>query len=215
MGKTENGPMGSASGKIGPLVYYKWKDKDCVRSRPRVNKKRKLSTEEKKNRGKFGYVQNFLSPLSSVIKLGFHNYKQNQTAFNSAMSYTLNNVVKPNDDGFYIDHSLFHISKGMESPLTGATLTYEDGILSCHWDYDKKNVKNAAYFRTLFIAIPEDQNLSVCGDVLNRDLKHRQEEMTIPASPDKDKLYHIHLGFVATDHSNQRIDSIYVGTVTA
>lgn len=215
MGKTENGPMGSASGKIGPLVYYKWKDKDCVRSRPRVNKKRKLSPEETKNRGKFGYVQNLLSTLSNVVRLGFHNYKQNQTAFNSAMSYTLNNAVQSDDDGFYIDHSLFHISKGIASPLTVATLTYEDGTLSCRWDYDPKTVKSAAFFRTLFIAIPDDRNLSICGDVLNRDLTHKQEEMAIPASPDKDKLYHIHLGFVTTDHSNQRIDSIYVGTVTA
>ncbi|WP_164109319.1 MULTISPECIES: DUF6266 family protein [Sphingobacterium] len=215
MGKTENGPMGSARGKVGPLVYYKWKDKDCVRSRPRVNKKRKLSTDEKKNRGKFGYTQKFLSILTEVLRLGFHNYSKNQTAFNSAMSYTLNNAVKSDDNGFYIDHSLFHISKGIGSPLTGATITYEDGILSCHWDYDPKTVNGDGFFRTLFIAIPEDPNLDVCGDILNKDLTHRQEDMIIPASPDKDKLYHIHLGFVATDHSNQRIDSIYVGTVTA
>ncbi|MDR2284971.1 MAG: DUF6266 family protein [Sphingobacterium sp.] len=182
MGRTENGPMGSASGKIGPLVYYKWKNIDCVRSRPKVNKNRKLSVDEKKNRGKFGFAQNFLSPLKAVLALGFHNYEQNRTAFNSAMSYTLHNVVQSDDDGFHIDHSLFHISKGMESPLTVATLTYEDSILSCHWDYDPKTVKNAAFFRTLFIAIPEDQNLTICGDVLNRDLTHKLEDMVIPAS---------------------------------
>lgn len=216
MGRTENGPMGSAKGKVGPLVYYKWKDKDCVRSRPRVNKKRKLSPEENKNRGKFRLAQNFLSPLSNVIRLGFHNYKQNQTAFNSAMSYTLNNAVQSDEDGFYIDHSLFHISKGIVSPLKEVTLTYEEGVVTCNWDYNPKIVRDLelTYFRSLFVAIPDSDKNSILGHTLDKTLEDKQEQIRL--SPNTNgEVYHIHLGFVAVDHSDRIIDSIYVGTVIA
>ncbi|MFD2553746.1 DUF6266 family protein [Sphingobacterium tabacisoli] len=216
MGRTENGPMGSASGKVGPLVYYRWKDKDCVRSIPRVNKKRKLSDDEKKNRGKFGLAQNFLSPLSAVVRLGFHNYKQNQTAFNSAMSYTLTNAVQSDDDGFYIDHSLFHISKGITSPLEDVTLAYEEGVVTCNWNYNPTIVRDLelASFRSLFVAIPDSDKNSILGHILNKKLEDKHEQIHISPSSNGE-VYHIHLGFVAVDHSDRIIDSIYVGTVIA
>lgn len=215
MGRTKNGPIGSASGKIGPLVFYKWKDKDCVRSRPKVNKNRELSVDEKKNRGKFGFAQNFLSPLKVALALGFHNYEPNRTAFNSAMSYTLHNAVQSDDDGFYIDHSLFHISKGITSPLKDVTLAYEEGVLTCNWDYNPTIVRDLELhsFRSLFVAIPDSNTNDIQGHTLHKTLLDKQEQMHI-SSGSNGKVYHIHLGFVAVDHSSRIVDSIYAGTVT-
>lgn len=215
MGRTNNGPMGSASGKVGPLVYYKWKGMDCVRSRPRVNKRRKLTDNEVKNRGKFAFAQKFLSSLTPFIRQGFHNYNENQTAFNAAMSYTLNNAVIDNQE-LEIDHSLLRISKGIISPLNSIILTHEEGILTCQWDYPADLIKdlNPGYFRTLLVAIPDDEKLQVTGDILNSSLSDKIERITIPSSLKGDNVYHIHIGFVATDHSNRKIDSSYIGRIT-
>lgn len=214
MGRTNNGPMGSASGKVGSLVFYKWKGIDCVRSRPRVNKRRKLTDSEVKNRGKFAFAQKFLSSLTPFIRQGFHNYNENQTAFNAAMSYTLNNAIIDND-GLQIDHSLLRISKGIASPLNNIILTYEEDKLTCEWDYPPELTKelNPGYFRTLLVAIPEEEKLDVTGDILNSSLSDKIERITVPPSLKSDTVYHIHIGFVATDHSNRKIDSSYIGYI--
>ncbi|MBE8720001.1 DUF6266 family protein [Sphingobacterium pedocola] len=215
MGRTKKGLNGSVVGKVGPHVFYQWKGIDCVRTRPRVNKNRKLSSDETKNRGKFAYVQRFLSNLTVALRLGFHNYKENQTAFNSAMSYTLTNAVRSDEEGFYIDHSALRISKGIPSPLNEVTLTYEDDILTCDWDYDKTIVTDLhlAGFRSLLLFMSDDE-LTFNGNILDKAMDDKKEQIRIPRINDVDTIYHVHLGFVATDHSSRRIDSVYIGTIT-
>lgn len=215
MGKTEQGASGSATGKVGPLVYYKWKGVDCVRTRPRVNKKRKLSDVEVKNRSKFRVAQHFLSHINPYIRQGFHNYKEKQTAFNAAMSYTLNNAIGTNENGFFIDYTLVCISKGIPSPLKEVKFTYEEGVLTCQWDYDEPVVRdlNPGFLRTLIAVIPENQNHNPAGDLLNKALTDKMEQIPITPSKHRNLVYHIYLGFVATDYSNRSVDSTYVGRV--
>ena len=215
MARTERGPMSSAHGVIGPLVYYKWKGKECVRTKPTVNKQRKLSQKEKTNRGKFGYAQQLLSRITPFIRLGFHNFNENQTAFNAAMSYTLKNAIFSNDTDFYIDHSQLRISKGIESPLYDIFLNYEKGIITCTWEYDLKtiNTSEVGEFRSILLILPEDQHEAVDGIIIGKALVAKGEQIQLLYSK-PNQLYHIHLGFVCIEHSNRKIESEYLGSIS-
>ncbi len=89
MARVNNGANGAPSGKVGAVVFCKWKDINYVRSLPKVKKRRKLSDSENKNRSKFAFTQTFLGQFTKFFRLGFQRYKENMTAFNAAMSYHL------------------------------------------------------------------------------------------------------------------------------
>ena len=214
MATTERGPMSSTHGVIGPLVYYKWKGIECVRTKPTVNKRRKLSINETKNRGKFAHVQKFLSRITPFIRQGFHNYNETQTAFNSAMSYNLKNAVDNTEEGnLYINHTNLRFCKGMESPLTDIALTVKNNVLVCTWNYDKTLIKEleAWEFRSLLLLIPENPTNSIDGVILGNALCEKEEQLNLLGCSHNEK-YHVHIAFVCIEHSNRKIDSTYAGT---
>jgi len=215
MARANNGINGSVSGKVGPNVFYKWKNIDCVRSQPRVNKNRKLSHEEVQNRGRFGCMQRFLSPLKELIRVGFHNYEENRTAFNSAMSYNLTHAIAADDDGLHIDHTNLRICKGLASLLTSTTITYQDGDLYCEWDFDRTLVSQLSvrHFRTVIAIIPDDASVNVCGDIIGNNLIDKSQNITM-TNKRSGCMYHVHIGFVSIDHSDRKIDSLYAGSFT-
>ncbi|MBR7508401.1 hypothetical protein KC216_21290, partial [Mycobacterium tuberculosis] len=82
MANVTQGVNGPPSGKVGPVVFCKWKEINYVRSLPRVNKKRALSEKEVNNRNKFGLMQPFFSPYTKVTRRGFSTHAKNRTAYN-------------------------------------------------------------------------------------------------------------------------------------
>lgn len=215
MGRTKKGANGSVSGKVGPHVFYKWKDIECVRTLPRVKKNRELSNGEVENRGRFGFTQRFLSLLKPFLRSGFHNYEENRTAFNSAMSYTLLHAVSLDDDGLHIDHDSLRICKGMESLITDVTFRYENGILHCQWEYDKDRVKKSesGNFRSVIALIPDLGKHWPAGQVIGNYLTDKAQSIT-GKDIEKGATYHVHIGFVSVDHSDRKMDSMYAGTFT-
>lgn len=214
MGRTEKGPLGTTVGTIGPLVYYKWKGMNCVRTKPKVNKQRKLSAAESNNREKFAYLQAFLSRITPFVRQGFHNYAENKTAFSSAMSYNLKHAMLQTAEGKWsIHHPTLKICKGTISPLTNIKLNYTDQMISCTWEYDKVVIDQleAADFRTIVLVVADDPADYVNGIVLGSYLHDNKEEIALPYI-EKNKTYHVHLAFVCVEHTDRKFDSTYLGT---
>ena len=59
-------------------------------------------------------MQQFLSPYTKVIRLGFSTSAKNMTAFNAAMSYNLHHAMQQDDEGFHIDYEKIAISPGIK-----------------------------------------------------------------------------------------------------
>lgn len=215
MARVKNGVNGNPSGTVGSVVFCKWKDITYVRSLPKVNKRRKITSKESKNRNKFGFTQNLLSPYTSIIRLGFHHYRESMTAFNAAMSYHLSHAILLDEDGIRINYEKFSISRGLEEAVTATSFEVDGTQLLIKWQLKNRDEfihHKWDHFRTLILLIPEDANNLPNGTLLGNHIDDLNDSLQLPIV-NKDSVYHLYLGFAATDGSNQSMNSVYVGQV--
>jgi hypothetical protein len=215
MANVTQGINGPPSGKVGAVVFCKWKEINYVRSLPRVNKRRPLSDKEVNNRNKFGLMQRFLSPYKKVIRLGFANYAKNMTAFNAAMSHNLQHAVQQDDDGFHIDYDQIAISRGLDTEITGASFQLQEENIHISWELKNSQKlldEDLTDFRTLVLLVPENPINASEGVLLENYIMDLQESIRIP-TPTRSDTYHLYLGFVATDGTNRSMNSRYLGNI--
>ena len=124
MGTYLKGILGSFSGKVGTVIGSKWNGISYMRS---------LSTPSGKDatpaqllqRARFGLVMGFVSPIRTLLNVGFKNESVGQTGVNAATTYLLNEAVIGDDPlTLVLDYSKVLFSKGS---LTGAAGTAVGG----------------------------------------------------------------------------------------
>ncbi|MGJ1414438.1 DUF6266 family protein [Sphingobacterium thalpophilum] len=216
MANVKHGINGPPSGKVGAVVFCKWKEINYVRSLPRVNKRRPLSDKEVNNRNKFGLMQQFLSPYKKIIRLGFANYTKNMTAYNAAMSYNLHHAMQKDDEGFHIDYEKIALSRGLDEEITGATFQLLNETIHITWELknsEKLLHEDLTDFRTLVLLIPENPINGSQGVLLNNYIMDLQESIQIPKLTRSD-TYHLYLGFIAADGTNRSMNSSYLGNIS-
>lgn len=125
MATIEEGILGGFSGKIGTVVGFHRYGKHFMRSRP--NRKKKFTGNELANQGKFKLVQEYLAPISDLVKVGFKDYFTPTGGYRGALSYTLKMAVVSDDAGVYVDPALFKISGGDLPPAADALVSLENG----------------------------------------------------------------------------------------
>ena len=102
MGIINHGILGGFSGKVGPIVGFRWKSNYYIRSRAaKVSNPR--TPKQQAQRGKFSTVFSFLKTIKPFIRLGYKEFSQEKSAFNSAMSYMLKKAVNSNGTEITID----------------------------------------------------------------------------------------------------------------
>ncbi|WP_343564553.1 DUF6266 family protein [Sphingobacterium sp.] len=217
MARVNNGANGAPSGKVGAVVFCKWKDITYVRSLPKVRKKRKLSDSEEKNRGKFGFTQTFLAPFTKFFRLGFQHYAENMTAFNAAMSYHLEHAVFMGAQGPAINYEKFAISRGLDDLIVSTSTEIVDHKLEIKWEPKiTKELLNHELtdFRAMVLLLPENSMDQSNGLLLGNSIEHRSQLIDLPKISES-SIFHVYLGFAATDGSNRSMNSVYVGKITA
>jgi len=215
MARVKNGVNGAPSGKVGAVVFCKWKGINYVRSLPKVKKRRKLSDSEVKNRSKFGFAQNFLSPYKKFFRLGFHHYGENMTAFNAAMSYHLEHAVKVDENGPFMDYGKFAISRGLEEAITAATVEIVDEKLHIRWQLKNRDElfqRELTDFKVIFLLLPETSMFYADSIFLGNNIIDLKETVVLP-KVNSPCTFHLYLGFVATDGSNRSMNSVYLGHI--
>lgn len=215
MANVKHGINGPPSGKVGAVVFCKWKEINYVRSLPRVNKRRPLSDKEVNNRNKFGLMQQFLGPYKKIIRLGFANYAKNMTAYNAAMSYNLQHAIQQDDDGFHINYDQIAISRGLDAEITGALFQLREENIHISWELknpQKLMDEDLTYFRTLVLLVPENPINASQGVLLENYITDLKESIRLPALTHSD-IYHLYLGFAASDGTNRSMNSCYLGNI--
>lgn len=112
MGTIKQGILGGFSGKVGTVIGGNWKGIDYMRGKAASvsNPKTEAQLDQ---RARFGAALKFLQPLTSFIRVGFKNYAVKMTAFNSAMSYNLNNALAGGYPDYFIDYASALVSRGV------------------------------------------------------------------------------------------------------
>lgn len=116
MGIINHGILGGFSGKVGPIVGFRWKSNYYIRSRAaKVSNPR--TPKQQAQRGKFSTVFSFLKTIKPFIRLGYKEFSQEKSAFNSAMSYMLKKAVNSNGTEITIDFNRALVSMGTLMPV--------------------------------------------------------------------------------------------------
>lgn len=135
MGTIKKGILGGFSGKVGTVVGSSWKGIDYIRSLP-TTVRNPRTPRQVDQRGKFATVISFLSKIAPIIRIGFKDFTDKQTAINAAMSYNLKNAVTGEAGVYEMDFPKVMISRGtLYKPVSGA-VQIVDGEVSIGWDLD-------------------------------------------------------------------------------
>ncbi len=206
MAKMDNGIFGGISGKVGDVVVVKWKNVEYVRSRPKVNDRK--SPAQIKQRDKFLLTMSFLKTMTPVIRIGFEGCaKENQSAFNAAMSYNMNNAIVSGTDGVELNFSMVMVSKGPLLPADGIFVNVDKGKLKYNWNLNLKENAN-----------PDDQAMIVAYNSVKSEAVYdinagKRSNLTaeiILPNGWKDDIVEAYIAFKKADNSIVS-DSFYAG----
>jgi len=214
MGKVINGVNGPVSGKIGNVVFCKWKGIDYIRSLPRLKKNRKPTASQAKQRSKFRFMQDMLSYMVPLVRLGFMNYAPNRTGHNSAMSYNLKEAVLQDDAGYKLHYEKFSFSKGSLPAPKDVKITLEGNILRFSWAdaKDEKELDNE-FNHTMLLLYPEDRR-HLAHTKQFGNYRHQEEDtLDVANLAGKEAKFHAYIAFFASDGSNNSSDSVYAGVI--
>ncbi|MFC6103960.1 DUF6266 family protein [Olivibacter domesticus] len=213
MGRVINGANGAISGKVGSVVFCKWKNIDYVRGLPRINRNRKATEEQGKQRSKFGYMQDILGSIVPLVRLGFMNYAPNRTGHNSAMSHNIKHAITETEAGLRVIPENFMISGGILPAPREASISQEGNDFIFKWAYDAINVdRSHAGDRTLLLItdFKESPNYTKSGGFRDQG----EDRLTMFREKYRSgTILHGYMAFFATDGSNNSSNSVYVGSI--
>jgi len=209
MGTIKQGILGGFSGKVGTVIGGNWKGIDYMRSKAASvsNPKTEAQLDQ---RARFGAALKFLQPLTSFIRVGFKNYAVKMTAFNSAMSYNLNNALDGAYPDYFIDYTRALVSRGSLpgafNPTVESTIA---GQVEFTWEDNSSDADaNVSDLVLLVVYNPSKQQaITVIGG--NSRTAGRQM-VTVPKAFSGDEVF----CFIAFQNANQSIlsNSTFVGT---
>ena len=208
MGTIKRGILGGFSGKVGTVVGASWKGIDYIRSIP-AKVRNPRTPDQVKQRTKFATVINFLTKITPVIKVGFKNYANKQTAFNAAVSYNLLNAVTGSKDDYKMDYSKVLVSRGsLYKPISGTT-KIEDDEVSVAWDVNYSGNGSYSDMSTILLFNP-DKNESI----IDAEVTDRAEGFASIAYKDQWKGDEIEIFLMFTSEDGKLVsDSLYLGQV--
>jgi hypothetical protein len=161
MGTIKKGILGGFSGKVGTVVGGNWKGIDYMRGKAASvsNPKTEAQLDQ---RARFSAALYFLQPLTAFLRVGFKNYAVRMTAFNSAMSYNLNNALT----GVYPDYSIDYASAlvargslpGALNPQVAMNSTTE---VEFSWNNNSNEAKAKGNDKVLVVVLNPAKQLAV------------------------------------------------------
>ncbi|WP_158796182.1 DUF6266 family protein [Pedobacter sp. L105] len=137
MATTKNGLLRGLSGKVGPIVVCKGKDKSIVKILPKkTTKAPKLP--QLSQRAIFKMVKQFIDQTQQVMRIGYYDYLHTERPLNAATAYHLKNAVIGVYPDFTMDAVKIKVSRdqgGLKQEFN-ATVSIDAGdILKVSWDF--------------------------------------------------------------------------------
>lgn len=210
MGKISKGILGGFSGKVGNVVGGNWKGIDYMRIKPSTvaNPQSKGQVDQ---RSRFSIALQFLQPMKEFIKVGFKNYAIKMTAFNSAMSYNVQNAVIGDYPEFEIDYASALLSRGgLAQALNANANAPAAGQVQFTWD-DNSDYGNAnATDKVMVLAYNPAKNEAIylTGAALRNS---GEQTLTVPNYFSGDVVL-TYIAFISEDGKNVS-NSTFVGGV--
>lgn len=211
MGKINQGILGGFSGKVGNVIGGNWKGIDYMRVKP-ASVANPQTEGQVDQRSKFSTVLKFLQPMNDFIKIGYKNYANKMTQFNSAMSYILKNAVAGAYPDFTIDYASALISRGsLAGILNGAATSSVAGAIEFTWNDNSSEGNAQTTDKTLILAYNKTKGEAIFvtdGAVRTSET----QTLTVPEDFSGDSV-ECFIAFISADGLSVA-NSKYVGSIT-
>lgn len=205
MGRLINGVNGPFIGKAGSIIGYTVNGVGYIKGL--YKRRTKLPTEKEAfNRKKFAAAQNWLQPLTNIVRAGFKGYNERFQGFAAAKSFLMKNALQVIDGEIVIDPALVKISFGnLPLPKNIECVFQEPYTFRLSWATSLPEGHEHDQVMVLAYHIEgHDEFGIVYGSYRNTG------EQLVPVGDPIGKTFHIYLAFIAADRSRQS-DSVYLG----
>ncbi|MDP3431911.1 MAG: DUF6266 family protein [Bacteroidota bacterium] len=210
MGTIKKGILGGFSGKVGTVIGGNWKGIDYMRSKAASvsNPKTEAQLDQ---RARFGAALKFLQPLTSFLRVGFKNYAVKMTAFNSAMSYNLNNALSGVFPDYFIDYPNALVSRGnLPGALNPQIVSNTPGEINFSWTDNSHGSNAKANDKVLLVVLnPAKQwaETIVAGNTRSSE----SQVITVPQTYTGDEVQ----CYIAFQDEKQTVlsNSVYAGAI--
>ncbi|WP_299581656.1 DUF6266 family protein [uncultured Sunxiuqinia sp.] len=212
MAVINQGILGGFSGKVGTVIGGSWKGIDYMRSKP-ISVANPRTPAQVDQRTKFVTVLNFLQPLTSILRTGFKDYAVKMSAFNAAMSYTIQNAIS----GIYPEYGITYadalVSRGsLTGALNPSVLVTTPGLIDFSWVDNSGTGTALATDKAMLVIYNSAKKQAVTINGGNTRASGSQEVM-VPTTFTGDELN----CYIAFQNENQSevSNSTYLGEVVA
>jgi hypothetical protein len=181
MGTINQGILGGFSGKVGTVIGGSWKGINYMRGKA-ASISNPQTEAQLDQRARFGAALKFLQPLTAFLRVGFKNYAVRMTAFNSAMSYNLNNALTGTYPDYSIDYASALVSRGsLPGALNPEVSSTAASVIDFTWD-DNSTDSNATTDDKVLLVVynpAKQQAVTVVGGNARTE---GSQAVTVPAS---------------------------------
>lgn len=160
MGIIKQDILGGFSGKVGPIVGFRWKSNYYIRARAaKISNPR--TPRQQEQRGKFTTAFSFLKTIKPFIRIGYKEFTRERSAFNAAMSYMLKKAVTGSGKDTTIDFDRALVSTGTLMPVCQGAATQDGDKMLFNWQ-DNSGIGNAESTDTaMFLVYNKDKETAV------------------------------------------------------
>jgi len=211
MGKISQGILGGLSGKVGNIIGGSWKGIDYIRIKP-SSVANPRTPGQVNQRNKFSATIEFLQPNKDFLNAGYKAFAVKKTAFNSAMSYVLNNAIAGTAPNFNVDYSLALLSKGnLSTPLNGGVDLATANQVTFDWDDNSADGNANATDKAMVLAYNPSKKESIY--ILDGAQRSTTSQiLTLPTSYTGDTIQ-LFMAFVS-ESGKIVSNSVYLGSGT-
>jgi hypothetical protein len=197
------------SGKLGDLVYYRYKGRRMVRKAPAV-RKNNPSPLQLENQAKFVLMGNFLRPLSGLLEKTYNINNRKKSSHQKAFSENYYNALTGKYPTHSIDYSKVRLGRGLLCNCAEATVHSPDpGKLVVSWP-ESENWRQSMSSDQVYVAVYSEK--------LNRWIYKRgctercKKICRVDVAPFSGTRVHVYMGFNSAD-GKQASDSLYTGSL--
>ncbi len=209
MGKINQGILGGFSGKVGSVIGGSWKGVAYMRGISTVRTKSN-TLQQLKHRAKFATVMLALQPLTPVLREGFKQYAQGQTAFNAAMSCTFQRAISGEYPNYTIHYPDLLISRGSLAGVNYASAEAIASKIKVTWENNSGGAVQPTD-KALVLAInPAKGQAAYLTEGAARDAQTEELAVSPHWSGDTVEVY---LAFLS-ENGSEVSNSSYLGSVT-
>ena len=196
MGIINQGILGGFSGKVGPIVGFRWKSNYYIRARAaKVSNPR--TPKQQEQRGKFATAFSFLKAIKPFIRIGYKEFTQDKSAFNAAMSYTLKRAVTGSGKEIKIDFDRALVSMGTLMPIFEGTATQNGNKMYFNWQ-DNSGMGNAEDTDIAMLLVYNKDKETAVYDTKTALRSSQHAELQLPSDWQDDELI-AYLSFCSAD----------------